>query len=304
MTASKDLPPMKSGMVGTFVKNQFRTKLPRTPKGTDLSSQCAIVTGASSGLGFESGKQMLALGLSHLVIAVRSLDRGQTAASKLQAVNPEAKIEVWLLEMESYESVQEFIRRCEAELPQIDIVILNAGIAEMDFSVVPSTGHEKMMQVNYYSTMLLTVLLLPILKAKSSDGTAPRITVVSSMMASFSSFPNRNKRPLLPSFDNIKAAKWDPVERYNSTKLLGQFFLARLTDCVTSGDVTINMVEPGLTSTSLFRKSRGITGAIFDFMMSTSARPVDVGALTYIDAAVVKGRESHGCFLVNCEIAP
>jgi hypothetical protein len=65
------------------------------------------------------------------------------------------------------------------------------------------------------------------------------------------------------------------------------------------------MVEPGLAKgTSLFRNVRGLTGAVFNIMKSASAHPVDVAARTYIDAAAVKGKESHGCFLVNCEIHP
>jgi NAD(P)-dependent dehydrogenase (short-subunit alcohol dehydrogenase family) len=295
---------MKYGQVRSFIQNQFCEKPRKTPEGIDLRGSIAIVTGSSSGLGLESSRQLLALGLSHLILAVRSEERGKAVASQLQSANPAAKIDVWLLDMESYKSVQDFALRCESELSRIDIVILNAGIAEMDFDIVPSSGHERVMQVNYYSTMLLTVLLLPILKAKVTTGMPAHITVVSSLMASFASFPNRSKRPLLSSFDDTSITPWDPVERYSTSKLLLQMFLTRLVEGVPAEVVTINMVEPGLTKTNLFRKSRGLVGAMFDIMAFTSARTVEAGALTYIDAAVVKGTESHGSLLVNCRIAP
>ena len=59
----------------------------------------AIITGASSGLGFEASKQLLALGLSRLVVAVRSLERGEVAAQALRRAHPKAIIDVWPLNM-------------------------------------------------------------------------------------------------------------------------------------------------------------------------------------------------------------
>lgn len=296
---------MTAGYVSMFFKNQFFTKLPRTPAETQLRGQTALVTGASSGLGLESARQMLTLGLSHLVIAVRSPERGKAAAAKLQAANPSARIDVWPLELESYQSVQAFAQRCATELARIDIAILNAGVAETEFCLAASTGHEKTMQVNYLSTVLLVILLIPILKAKASAGAPARITVVNSMMSTFAKFANQDKRPLLGSFDDTKVTPWDPSERYNVTKLLGQMFLSRLADQIAPEDVVINMVEPGLVKgTGLFRNIHGVVGAVFNLLKSASARPVEEGALTYIDAAVVKGKESHGCFVVLCKIHP
>ncbi|KAF7535774.1 hypothetical protein G7Z17_g13152 [Cylindrodendrum hubeiense] len=303
MVSSKDMAPDTSGYVSSFIKNQFFTKLPTTPKDIDLSGQVAIVTGANGGLGLESARHMLTLGLSHLVIAVRSVERGRAVVSKLQTSNPSAKIDVWSLEMESYQSIQAFVQRCEKELARIDMVILNAGVAETEFSLT-STGHEKVIQVNYLSTVLLAILLLPILKAKSPVGVTPRITVVNSIMSTYAKFPNQNKRPLLASFDDTKVTAWDPAERYNVSKLLGQLFLSRLADCIKPEDVVINMVEPGLTKTGLFRNLRGIAGVILNLIKSFSAKTAEEASLTYIDAVAVKGKESHGSFIANCEIHP
>jgi hypothetical protein len=57
--------------------------------------------------------------------------------------------------------------------------------------------------------MLLTVLLLPILKAKRApDGAPGRITVVSAALSLAAKFPNRTAVPLLPSFDDSKVRGW------------------------------------------------------------------------------------------------
>ncbi|KAK7423134.1 hypothetical protein QQX98_001210 [Neonectria punicea] len=305
MASSKDMPPVTAGPVSMFLKNQFFTTLPRTPKATQLHGHTALVTGPSSGLGLESARQLLALGLSHLVIAVRSPERGNAAAAALRAANPGARVDVWALEMESYASVRALVQRCATELARIDMAVLNAGVAEVEFCLVASTGHEKTMQVNYLSTVLLVVLLLPVLKAKASTGAPARITVVNSMMSEFAKFANRDKRPLLGSFDDTKVTPWDPSERYNVTKLLGQMFLSRLADEIAPEDAIINMVEPGLVKgTGLFSNLHGIAGVVFGLIKSASARTAEEGALTYIDAVAVKGKKSHGSFIVNCKIHP
>jgi NAD(P)-dependent dehydrogenase (short-subunit alcohol dehydrogenase family) len=228
--ASKDMPPLPENFGPIFFKNQFRTKisLPTKEKYPTIADKgsCAIITGANVGLGFEAAKQLLSLGLSHLVMAVRSSEKGYAAAKQLRAAaedngNPSAKIDVWQLDMDSYEAIQAFVQMCQENLIRIDFVILNAGVSAMTFSTVPSTGHEKTIQVNHISTVLLCILLLPILKTKSIGKNRPaRLTIVNSVTAQLCKIPNKDKRPFLPSFDNTAITPWDPEERYGVSKLL------------------------------------------------------------------------------------
>ncbi|KAG9254839.1 putative short-chain dehydrogenase/reductase family protein [Emericellopsis atlantica] len=301
---SRDMPPDTSGFASSFYKNQIRATIPPLPSTLNLQGQCAVVTGANSGLGLECCRHLLSLGLSHLIMGVRSVERGQHAAQDLQRANTQANIDVWSLEMESYQSVQDFAQECHG-LARIDMAILNAGLADVTFSVVPATGHERVMQVNYWSTALLEVLLVPIMKAHKRQSWTPRITVVNSGMANFSTLPNRDKRPLLRSFDDTTLTPWDPQTRYNDSKLVGQFFLSRLVENTSPHDVIINMVEPGLTKgTQLFRNVGGLSGAVFAMLKSAAARPAHVASRTYVDAAAVKGPESHGCYISLGKIAP
>ncbi|GJN83912.1 hypothetical protein PLIIFM63780_007463 [Purpureocillium lilacinum] len=301
---SKDMPPLPTNFLPVFFRNQFRTtiELPTAEAYPDVHGKCALVTGANTGLGFESAAQLLSLGLSRLVMAVRSLEKGEVAASKLRAANPSATIDVWQLDMESYESIQSFVHKCES-LPRIDVAILNAGISPMHFATVPATGHERTMQVNHMSTVLLALLLLPVLKGKSS-GAPPRLTVVNSVMAHLCSFPNRDERPLLASFDDTSVTPLNSSERYGVSKLLCQLALVRLADMVDPEAITINMVDPGLTKgTGLSRDATGIVRLLAGAFLSICGRPVARGAATYVDAALRHGTESHGCFLMNCEVA-
>jgi NAD(P)-dependent dehydrogenase (short-subunit alcohol dehydrogenase family) len=186
-----------------------------------------------------------------------------------------------------------------------DYTILNAGVSMMNFSTTRSTGHETVIQVNHISTILLTILLLPVLKAKSAPDNPPRLTVINSVTVHLCKFPNRDQRPLLPSFDDTKITPWDPKERYGVSKLLPQLFLVKLTEHIKSDDVIINMVDPGLTKgTDLSRDASGLVRIASKAFFGIAGRTVDKGAATYVDALLGHGKESHGCFLMNTEISP
>ena len=203
----------------------------------------AIVTGGNTGLGYEAVLQLLGLKLTKLILAVRSLEKGGVAAAKFRKLYPKAAIEVWQLDMSSYPSIQAFASRVESQLSRIDIVLLNAGGMKLEFTPNKSTGHEETVQVNYLSTVLLAMLLLPILKAKGKTGGQPaRLTIVNAALTLAAKFPNRDANPLLVSFDNPK--NFDHQETYNSSKLLAHIFLWTLVDYVSADDVIVNLADP------------------------------------------------------------
>ncbi len=247
LAPSKDMAPLPENFGPVFFQNQFRTKveLPTKEKYPNGKGECAIVTGSNTGLGFESARQLLTLGLSHLVMGVRSVERGNAAATKLHAANSSAKIEVWELDMESYDSVQAFVRKCQGNLSRIDIVILNAGLSPLKFATVPATGHEKAIQVNHISTVFLTVLLLPVLKSKSKGHNPPRLTVVNSVTSHLCKFPNKSKRPILPSFDDTAVTPGSANERYGASKLLCQLFIVKLAEKVDLKTSSSTWLTPG-----------------------------------------------------------
>lgn len=306
-TPSKNLDQFPKSFGKVFWNNQFRTtiELPTRQRYGGLESKIAIVTGASTGLGFESAKQLLALGLSRIVLGVRSLAKGKAAAMELAKVSAEATIDVWELEMESYESVRAFAKRCDKELSRLDFVVLNAGLGPLEFAKSPSTGHERTIQVNHLSTALLSILLLPVLKEKSGSDEPGVLTIVNSATAHLCKFPNRDRRPLLPSFDDTAITPWDRQDRYGVSKLLSQLFTVELSERVSRENVVINMVDPGLTKgTGLARDAQGLMAIAVKLFFGIAGRPVDRGAATYIDALLGHGRDSHGCFLMNTKIAP
>ncbi|OIW25244.1 putative short-chain dehydrogenase/reductase family protein [Coniochaeta ligniaria NRRL 30616] len=264
-----------TSLLWALIKSQILTRTQRAPADTNLTGQVAIITGAS-----------------------------ESAADKLRADYPDAKLEVWHLEMTSYPSIQAFCRRVEAELPRLDITILNAGLMHLEFTTC-ETGHEEILQVNYLSTFLMAILMLPICKSKAPSGTPGRLTIVSSGTALFAKLSNRDKRPFLASFDDPDIYPFDPPDRYFSSKALGHLFFVRMLEYLNADDVVVNLVEPGMVKgTGLHRDAKGLIGLVLAAWKGLWGRTLDDGAWMYVDAAVVKGKESHGCFVMDWKIHP
>lgn len=287
-----------------LIRRQF-TKPKPLPSGKPLADQIAIVTGSNAGLGLEASRQLLKLGVAHLIMGVRSEAKGEKAAALLRSEFPASKVSVWILDMESYDSIRAFVDQCAA-LPRLDVVILNAGLGASKYALVPGTGHETAIQVNYLSTVLLTVLLLPILKKQESTkagGKPPTITVVSSDVVYTTPIEQTAGTPLLKQFDNPSA--YSAFQRYGVSKLALLLFISRLAETVDPNQVLINSVNPGMTTgTNFFNSNPWIVRKIVGLIQAALARPTDVGATNYLDAVLSYGTKSHGSFVSDWQIKP
>ncbi|KAI0437182.1 hypothetical protein F4803DRAFT_539856 [Xylaria telfairii] len=263
----------------------------------DLVGKTAIVTGSNSGIGLECARQFLDRGLSKLILAVRDEKRGAIAREDLasgRALEPDT-IEVWPLDYSSYDSVTSFAKRANG-LKHLDVAVLNAGVYRIPHAVLP-TGHEEDIQVNYLSTALLAILLLPILEARRRPENSPgRLTVVSSSVAAWSRFKPQDGRPLLTSLDEPIL---DHHQRYCTSKLLGQLFLTELTRRVPPSVAIVNHVNPGLCyGSGLARDGAGtLLGFIVGFVFRIFGRSCVSGARSIVDAAVNHNEEVHGEYL-------
>lgn len=286
-----------------IIRKQVFHRVPQIPPHIDLHDKVAIVTGSSSGLGLECARQLLQLRLTKLVLAVRSQNKGQSTLSTLLAEFPKAHIEVWILDMESYQSVQDFAVRCQ-KLDRLDVVILNAGCGKMHFSRCGGdNGREVTLHVNYLATILLAILMVPILKRKAPASENPgqtthspgRITIVGSDMAFWAKIEETPGNML----DAISSAEaYDGMNQYARTKLLLPMFISELAKVVSADDCIINIVNPsGVRGTQLMRDATAILPRL---LVSTSGvllgRNLQDGTRQYLHSALVLGAESHGSF--------
>lgn len=290
----------------SIIWRQF-TKPKLLPADIELEGQTCIVTGSNSGVGFEACRQLLQLGPSHLIMAVRSKAKGEAAANQLREEFPRKSIaiSVWTLDMASYDSIQKFVAQC-ATLPRIDVVLLNAGGIITAFTPNPDTGHESTFQTVYLSTVLLGVLLLPTLKSsneRNNPARPPVLSFVGSDLAYAPGYVPKVKDPVLPQFDSPDT--FDYLGAYATGKMFLLFFVSRLASLVDPADILINVVNPGLTRhADLDRDTSGFFKMIMALFRLAIGRSLPVAASTYLDATLNRGSEAHGSFISDWAIKP
>ncbi|KAI1456432.1 NAD(P)-binding protein [Annulohypoxylon moriforme] len=305
MEEAFDVSPEKEGSILNFFYRQL-TQTPAVIEGVNLEGKTAIVTGSNVGVGLECSRQLLDLGLSKLILAVRSEVKGQAAAADLTAgrnLNEDA-IVVWHLDHSSYDSIVSFVEKTKT-LDRLDIAILNVGIMTTSAKLNPSTGHEETIQVNYLSMALLAILLLPVMKSKLPQQQQPsRITIVSSDASAWARFEERNENPLLFSFDRV--GNTDMIERTFVSKLLCQFFLVELARKVPLSVAVINASTPGMVYDSQISRDTAQTfsGKVAEVFRRRIGYTSAVGSRMIVDAAVRHGEETHGQYLNFQKVKP
>ncbi|KPM40782.1 hypothetical protein AK830_g5797 [Neonectria ditissima] len=296
--------PWESSMRGTLYKQLRVHPKPLQPR-PNLQGQTAIITGGNGGLGLEAGRQLLDLGLSNLILAVRSQAKGDAAAAKLREEFPDSTIDVSILDMADYSSILSFGDRCRNLQGSIDYVILNAGLQNSSFEKNSETGHEAVMQTNYLSTVLLLLLLIPIVKEKhikTKINRPPVITIVGSDTMYFSTFDSPGS--IFAKTDDPD--RFSKMQNYSDSKFLLMMFIARLAEKVDPDDVLINVCNPGLTGgTSLGHEGDALLNRIVISLFTKAVgRSLFSGASNYIHALLGEGKQSHGSFVSEWSIKP
>lgn len=141
------------------------------------------MTGANVGLGKEAARHFCRLGAAKVILGCRSTEKGEAALKDIKtSLSPDSEVnlEVWSLDLTSFESVKQFCRRADKELDRLDVVVENAGIAIGEY-VEADGGFESTIAVNVVSTFLMALLLLPTLRRTAAEfNVEPRVVVVSS----------------------------------------------------------------------------------------------------------------------------
>ncbi|KAI9883361.1 MAG: hypothetical protein M1823_004873 [Watsoniomyces obsoletus] len=287
-----------------FFRSQMFVKL--APPSSDFTGQTIIVTGSNAGLGLEAARHFSRLNASKIILAVRSLERGEAARkSILESTqrSPES-IEVWELDLSSFASVKKFAERVIKDLSRLDILLENAGISTLDFKLVEE--NESTVTVNVISTFLLALLLLPKLRetAKSFKVT-PRLVVVSSEVHHWTAFPERNSERIFEELRVEEKARM--MDRYNVSKLLEVLIVRELAEHTSKSDksdkVIINTVNPGFCHSELLRDVKGGQKAFMAVMKGALARTTEEGSRTLVYAAAA-GEDTHGKYMGDCSVKP
>lgn len=281
----------------TFLKSQL-LYTPKLPQSGIFSGKTVIVTGANSGLGLEAARHFVRCGAATVIIACRTLSKGEAAKQDIEASEKRnGVLQVWEIDLSSYESVKAFAKRCET-LPRLDVCVENAGIATGKFSLAES--HESHITVNVISTFLLALLLLPIMrKSAAKTGVTPYLTIVTSEVHHWTHLPQKKEPSIFAALDD--ESKADMGDRYNVSKLLEILVIRYMTRVLIKDrakyPVVINCVTPGLCKSDLV-KDMGMAPVVLKALLG---RTREVGSRTLVNAAAL--RDSAGEYIIDDHVS-
>ena len=250
----------------------------------DQRGRTAVVTGANSGIGFETARALAERGAT-VVLACRSVDRGNDAAERILAGMPDAALVVVRLDLSSLASIREAAEELRAAHARLDLLINNAGVMWTPRSRTVD-GFELQFGTNHLGHFALTGLVLDrMLRAPGS-----RVVTVSSL----------GHRTGRMDFDDLQSERrYGRHSAYGRSKLANLMFTYELQRrLAAAGAETIAVAaHPGGANTDLARNSpallRGLN-SLFGGMVTQSAA---MGALPTLRAATdpaVEGGEYYG----------
>ncbi|MFD5896604.1 SDR family oxidoreductase [Streptomyces sp. NPDC060366] len=146
----------------------------------DQTGKYAVVTGANSGTGKEAVRRLADAG-ARVVMAVRTVAKGERARDEILARHPHARLDVRRVDLADLASVQEFADGLIADGTPIDLLVNNAGVMAPPSRLETVDGFELQMGSNFLGPFALTVRLLPLLLAAES----PRVATMSSGTANY-----------------------------------------------------------------------------------------------------------------------
>jgi NAD(P)-dependent dehydrogenase (short-subunit alcohol dehydrogenase family) len=249
----------------------------------DQTGRVAVVTGANTGLGYETAAALAAKG-AHVVLAVRNLDKGKDAALRIAQATPGAKVDLQELDLTSLDSVRLAAEQLKSDHDAIDLLINNAGVMFTPKSTTKD-GFELQFGTNHLGHFAFTGLLLDrVLAAPGS-----RVVTVSSVGHRFARQGIR--------FDDLQ---WDRdysrVGAYGQAKLANLLFTYELQRRLAGTQTIATAAHPGGSRTELTRNLPPLVGALTRLVEPLFQDP-DMGALPSLRAATdpsVLGGQYYG----------
>eukprot|EP01063_Lacrimia_lanifica_P000919 TRINITY_DN10447_c0_g1_i1.p1 TRINITY_DN10447_c0_g1~~TRINITY_DN10447_c0_g1_i1.p1 ORF type:complete len:321 (+),score=114.40 TRINITY_DN10447_c0_g1_i1:92-1054(+) len=291
------------GKLGTF--SRCEDVIAAFPEGAAVwKGSTAVVTGSSAGIGEEAAFHLATLGV-HVVLGVRNVEKGESAAAafRKRAGDAELRLTVLRLDVSDLDSVAAFLAAFKAaELPPLRLLVNNAGMFPTDVDKVSKQGVELTFATNHLGHFALTNGLLPALRQNAPS----RVVVVSShshyhVGCDLSSVDALRKTVAEPKPASKFAALPSTVSTYGDSKLFNVLHAQELAEREAAHGVTVSSLHPGsLITTSLVNDHSVLVRFFWNYVAAWFTKNPNQGASTTLYAALAPAAEVHGKYLSSC----
>ena len=237
-----------------------------------------LVTGATSGIGQETARELAGTG-ARVIVAARSEEKARDTVASIRSSTGNEQVDYLLADFASLDQVRGLADRFSDRYDRLDVLINNAGAVFLRREE-SADGYEMTFAVNHLAPFLLTNLLLDKLRASAPA----RIVNVAS-----DSHVNATL-----DLDNLQSEQdFSIMKTYGRSKLANILFTYELARRLDPGQVTANVLHPGFVSTGMGSNNvPGWVGGLFKGITSLFARNVAQGAETVVflaDSPLVNG---------------
>lgn len=250
-----------------------------------LTGRRALVTGANSGLGLVTARELARHG-AHVLLAVRDAGRGAAAQEQIRAeIGPDGgQVDVVRLDLADLASVRECADEVGAE--PLHLLVNNAGVMAIPRRET-ADGFEMQLGTNHLGHMALTLGLLPALARAGSTSAASRVVTVSS---------NAHKMGRIRLDDLMGSRRYQPWGAYGQSKLANLLFTFELQHRLDAVGLPIGAyaAHPGYAATNLQGVAPAMTGSSIGARLTELgnrllAQPAEMGALPTLYVATEPG---------------
>ena len=250
----------------------------------DLQGQTILITGATSGIGAITARELARMG-AQVVVVGRDAKKTRSVVSEIQQTTGNQRVEMLIGDLSDLSEVRCLADEFKQRFDRLHVLINNAGAVFFNHRTT-ADGYEMTLALNHLSPFLLTNLLLDRLNAS----TPARVVTVSSM-AHWAAHVN-------PDQLNGHRFYWG-WRAYSQSKLMNILFTRELARRVGSG-VTANCVHPGFVASNFGKSNGGIYRTLWNVFELAAISP-EKGAQTSIylasspEVASVSGEYFYDC---------
>ena len=263
-----------------------RTSTNTVLDGLNLSGKNMLVTGANTGIGYETALALAAAG-AQVIFACRSEEKGLAAVARAKQAQPSCQVQFLQLDLSSFDNIKNFCNNFPLET--LDVLLCNAGLFPTKFQTTEN-NIEMTVGVCHFGHFLLTHLLMD--KLLKTD--KPRVIMVSS---------ESHRTPKKLNFDKfpLKATQFSVMVAYGQAKLCNVLFANELQRRFADKGLSACSLHPGALITTDIGRGSGIT-SLFMKMISPLTKTPNQGASTSVFCAAYESEENiAGNYFSHCK---